>query len=97
MNVFAGSIKSKVRMRVGQKGKWIELRKTLEEDPWYVAMRKLELENKNVRPVNAATRSQHLWKCKLPATLALGQQLIEVVTTDMYGREFKGSRILRVK
>lgn len=97
VNVFAGSIKSKVRMRVGQKGKWIELRKTLEEDPWYVAMRKLELEKKNVRPVNAATRSQHLWKGKLPAKLPLGQQLIEVVTTDMYGRQFKGSRILRVK
>jgi hypothetical protein len=97
VNVFAGSIKSKVRMRVGPKSKWIELRKTPEKDPWYVAMQQLESRNKQVQAVNGATVSQHLWKGKLPAKLSSGQHLIEVVTTDMYGREFKGTRIIRVK
>jgi len=59
-------------------------------------MREKELKNGKVRPVNAAAVSQHLWKGKLPADLEVGQQLIEVVTTDMYGREFKGSKIFRV-
>jgi hypothetical protein len=97
VNVFAGSIKSKVRMRVGPKSKWIELRQTPEKDPWYVAMQQLESRNKQVQAVNGATVSQHLWKGKLPAKLSSGQHLIEVVTTDMYGREFKGTRIIRVK
>ena len=96
VNVFAGSRKSKVRMRVGSDGKWVDLGMTPEKDPWYVAMREKELKNGKVRPVNAAAVSQHLWKGKLPADLEVGQQLIEVVTTDMYGREFKGSKIFRV-
>jgi hypothetical protein len=84
-------------MRVGPKSKWIELRQTPEKDPWYVAMQLLESRNKQVQAVNGATVSQHLWKGKLPAKLSSGQHLIEVATTDMYGREFKGTRIIRVK
>jgi hypothetical protein len=59
-------------------------------------MQLLESQNKQVQAVNGATVSQHLWKGKLPAKLSSGQHLIEVVTTDMYGRDFKGTRIIRV-
>ena len=97
VNVFAGSIKSKVEMRVGSTGKWVPLRKTPEKDPWYVAAREAEIKSGEARPVNGPVVSQHLWKGKFPAGLETGQQLIEVVTTDMYGREFTGTRIIRVK
>ena len=97
VNVFAGSKKSKVRMRVGPGGDWIDLQMTAEKDPWLTALRETELKNGVKRPVNPPTANHHLWKAKLPTGLDHGRQLIEVVTTDMYGRQFRGHATFRVK
>ena len=41
--------------------------------------------------------SDHLWKGPLPVNLAAGVHLLEAVTKDMYGREFRVTRVLRVE
>jgi hypothetical protein len=38
----------------------------------------------------------HIWEGRLPAGLPVGGHLIRVRTTDMYGQEFSGARIIRV-
>lgn len=99
VNVFNGSEKSAVKMRVGHDGKWITLKKVMEKDPYYVAVREREMladpEGKNP-PLNAPVDSAHLWKATLPAGLKLGSQLIRVEATDAYQREWKAARMLRV-
>ena len=90
-NVFAGSSKSTVRLRV-DKGDWIEMEKTLEADPFYVELRKVEKD-----AINAPIKSDHLWKSLLPPNLTRGVHSLEVITRDTYGREFSATRVLRVE
>ena len=99
VNVFNGSDRSTVRMRVGNEGEWTTLDKTLEEDPIYVALKEFEEANPDKlrnRTLNDAMKSDHLWKAPIPDGLAPGEHLISVQTEDMYGRVFHASRSLRV-
>ncbi|MFP6900610.1 MAG: calcineurin-like phosphoesterase family protein [Opitutales bacterium] len=97
VNVFAGSEKSTVRLRVGE-GKWVNLKKTREIDPYYLALREAEIQAKSTGlPMGGGSPSDHLWTGPLPANLSKGSHLLEAVTKDMYGREFRATRVLRVK
>lgn len=96
VNVFGGSVKSKVEMRVGD-GDWIEMAKTLEKDPWFVELTK---HNPSIQapylPLPAAIESPHLWKAKLPRMKA-GFAPIHVRTTDMFGQVYVATRGILVK
>jgi len=97
VNVFNGSEKSKVRMKVGD-GEWTEMEKVLEPDPHYVETRNREIEtNPDGSQLNGPIASGHLWKTQLPTGLSLGNYLIEVEATDAYERMHKGNRIIRVR
>ena len=74
------------------KGDWIEMEKTLEADPFYVELRKVEKD-----AINAPIKSDHLWKSLLPPNLTRGVHSLEVITRDTYGREFSATRVLRVE
>ena len=96
VNVFAGSEKSTVKLRV-HGGKWTPLKKTIEPDPYYVQLHAAEKLAKVSPELNPARDSYHLWKGPLPAKLPKGAHLLEAVTRDMYGREYTAKRILRVE
>ena len=98
VNVFNGSEKSKVSLKIGESGKPISLKQVYEEDPYYVAVRKREMEARpeSKRHLNAPTRSAHLWKGKLPANLEPGHHAIVIEATDAYGRPLTGQRLIRV-
>jgi len=99
VNVFNGSEKSEVKMRIGKDTEWITLKKTEELDPYYVAVRQREIakDPNGKGHLSAAVPSYHLWKAKLPAGLAKGTQLIEVEATDDNGTLHKGHRLIRIK
>ena len=99
VNVFNGSAKSKVKMKIGKKDDWIELKKTIENDPSYVTTRNREAKNsKNGKPeLNPPSPSDHLWKAVIPSGLELGSHLIRIEATDHYGRLHKGSRVIRIE
>ena len=99
VNVFNGSSKSKVKMRIGKKGDWVELNKSVENDPSYVKTREREATNsKSGKPeLNPPSPSDHLWKVQIPSGLKVGSQLIEIEATDHYGRVHKGNRIIRIE
>jgi hypothetical protein len=97
VNVFSGSEKSTVKLRVND-GPWLNLKKTVEIDPYYARMREEEIKNKVPGPeLSSPTSSSHLWKGPLPANLPKGAHTLHAVTRDMYGREFSAKRVLRVE
>ena len=97
VNVFSGSEKSTVKLRVND-GPWQKLEKTVETDPYYSRLRDDEIKNKVPGPeLNAPTPSSHLWKGALPANLPKGTHTLNAVTRDMYGREFSAKRVIRVE
>ena len=99
VNVFNGSKKSTVKMRLGKDSDWISLKKTLEPDPYYVEVRNREIkanpESKQI--LSGPIKSDHLWKANLPASLQPGSHLIEIEATDAYGRVHTGKRIIRIE
>jgi hypothetical protein len=97
VNVFGGSDRSTVEMRVHADGPWTRLEKTAEADPFFVAIKKLEGDGKNLRgrPITTPKVSHHLWKGLLPTNLPPGVHRIAVRTEDQYGRVFHGSRTIR--
>lgn len=99
-NVFNGSRDSKVRMRLGEKGAWINLKKTVELDPDFLALKKREAGRRDKLEgidLPAPVPSHHLWKAELPLGLPAGVHRLWVETEDMYGRTYDASRIIRIE
>lgn len=98
VNVFAGSEKSIVELRVGWDGEWARIKQVWEQDPYYTAVRDREMKMNPAPPaLNAPIDSPHLWKGPLPAGLAAGTHTIFVRTRDMDGRYFHARRVIRVE
>lgn len=99
VNVFAGSERSTVEMRLDRGGEWVKLAPTQREDPYFAALKAAE-EGDHPPPGRKLPRAEHaphLWVAKLPADLSRGTHLIEVRTTDMFGQTYTGRRIFRVE
>lgn len=99
VNVFNGSEKSTVRMRVGETGAWVALAKVDEVDPYFLQLKQQEKDRPELlgRALPDTDNSTHLWKVALPAGLPAGEHVVSVQTEDMYGRVFSASRTLRVR
>jgi len=101
VNVFNGSERSKVEMQVGEAG-WIAMKRVVQIDPGLQAVYEAEeawLATQDPKPFTVIKKpkdSTHLWKANLPGSLAAGTHLIRVRTTDMHGRSYKASRVIRL-
>lgn len=96
-NIFAGSSRSTVQMRVGD-GPWTPMEPVVTQDRTYMSLKELETSSTPPpgRRLPNASKSTHLWAARLPA-LGPGLHTITVRTTDMFGRTFEGHRVLRVR
>lgn len=100
INVFDGSQRSKVRLRVRGHGDWQSAEQVAREDPYYRALRARWAADPNLpgrRPPSYVHESTHLWLGRLPADLPAGTHLIEVETTDMFGQTYAANRVIRVE
>lgn len=105
-NYFNGSERSRLRMKVGEKGPWLEMQKTLEADPYFkriydteaAVIKQFQAQGKEptFRQLSTARPSSHLWKLALPKGLPQGTQLIHVEATDEHGRVYHGKRVIRI-
>jgi hypothetical protein len=99
VNVFNGSEKSTVLLRVGQ-GEWVTMQHSREVDPKY--QRRYDLEEKLLKQTESWRKlpkpkpSSHLWRAMLPGSVAAGTHSIEVKATDRLGRSHSSTRIIRV-
>ncbi|MDA1052209.1 MAG: calcineurin-like phosphoesterase family protein [Planctomycetota bacterium] len=100
VNVFNGSERSKVEMRVGQDGTWTAMQHTREIDPLlqrvFDAEEKVIGEPANWRKMSKPKASTHLWKAAIPTDATVGTHSIEVRETDMNGRTLIARRVLRI-
>jgi hypothetical protein len=98
VNVFAGSERSTVQMRLDV-GEWVALERVVREDPYYLALKHAEEGEHAPRGTKLpkASKSPHLWRGTLPAGPAPGTHLIEVRTTDMFGQSYVGRRLIRIE
>lgn len=96
-NVFGGSTRSKVEIRIGE-GPWQEMVKVEEKDPAYLRMWEVSKTLKSpYRVLSAPENSSHLWKSRIEHLPDRGMLPIHVRTTDMFGQTYmstKGVRIL---
>jgi len=99
VNVFSGSERSRVELRLGPEGEWIPLTRVERPDPYFLELKRRELEDRPAaaRPLPPADRSLHLWAGTLPADPPSGTFALEVRTTDMFGQSFTAHRIIRIE
>lgn len=98
-NVFLGSDRSKVEMRLGD-GPWAPMTKVHQPDPGCLQTK--QMEDKITKPipwraVRAPGNSYHIWEALLPADVPVGAHLIEVRSTDMFGQTDTGRRIVFIR
>ena len=99
-NVFNGSEKTKVEMRIGNSD-WMTLKKVKEIDPKLQGVYDreaaiLKSNPKMFRQLSKPRASGHLWRSNLPANLSEGTYLIEVRATDGPEQVYHGRRVIRV-
>ncbi len=97
VNVFAGSERSSVEMRVDG-GPWRRLVRTLREDPQYAALKAAEKGDPppRGRKLPKVEKCHHLWQGELPADLPPGTHQLAVRTTDVYGQTYEAVRVFRI-
>ncbi len=98
VNVFGGSERSTVEMRLAPDGPWTRMKQERREDPAYVRMKESEKSDRppTGKPLHKPSKSSHIWVGRLPENPAPGLRLIQVRTTDMYGHKYSASRIVRI-
>jgi len=99
VNVFAGSERSTVEMRLGDSGPWRPMTRTHAEDPYFLDMKTLEdgPTPPPGRKLPVPKKSPHVWKAKLAAEPpSPGTYFIHVRTTDMFGKTHADQRAIRI-
>ncbi len=102
VNVFAGSERSTVEMRLDRQGGWTRLEQTRTTDPECARMHEQskhmteELEHLFGWKMDPPSMTSHMWKGTLPPDLTPGTHTIEVRTTDLYGQSYTAYRVIRV-
>ena len=99
VNVFAGSERSTVEMRVGDSGAWVPMTLTLMNDPYYedTVAYEAQMDSKIRRKLPKVRESTHIWTGNLPAIAEAGLHMIHVRTTDMFGQRYRDERSIRVE
>jgi hypothetical protein len=99
VNVFAGSERSKVQMKVDD-GAWQPLQWAPQEDPVFRAWKAREAQEGNKVPGRALPgiiQSPHIWAGNLPPNLAPGEHTIHVQTTDLWGKTHNAQQKISVR
>tara|TARA_B100001059_G_scaffold155450_2_gene155045 strand:- start:12101 stop:13648 length:1548 start_codon:yes stop_codon:yes gene_type:complete len=96
-NVWAGSSRSTVRMRIDD-GNWIPMIHSKRPDPYYemAVVNESLNENPNAISLPKPKSSPHIWVADLPPGLEPGGHVVEVESTDMFGQIDIGNRIFRI-
>ncbi|MCZ6816428.1 MAG: calcineurin-like phosphoesterase family protein [Planctomycetota bacterium] len=99
VNVYAGSERSIVQMRVGKSTPWRPMKAANRPDPFFTAIKASEKGKNppNGRKLPKADKSTHLWSARLPENLAVGGHVIEVRTRDMFGQTWTARRVIEVE
>lgn len=95
VNVFAGSEKSTVRMKLEGADQWIEMKLSPRPDPGLLRLKEIEpkLPANLGRKLPDPNQSPHIWAGPLPQVTRKGANVLTVETTDMFGQLHRARRI----
>jgi hypothetical protein len=109
-NVFAGSERNTVEMRLGKTGPWIPMDHVAAPDPNFLRLKQIEnevaasFEAHEIPPPKSFGRAipdpqdcSHLWRAPLPKVTSRGTYTIQVRTTDMFGHTYDEYRLIRIE
>jgi hypothetical protein len=98
VNVFGGSEKSVVEMRLGEDGEWIKMKRVETEDPYILRIKEAEESEHPPRGIKVPdpNTSGHIWKGTLPSYPEMGTYFLHVRTTDMFKHVYEGRRVIRI-
>lgn len=107
VNVFSGSERSVVEMKVSGTDKWVKMLPARVADPECERMSQLSqllkqsvggvvLEDVLGYAMDKPGISTHIWRAELPDQLTPGTYSLQVRTTDMFGKIWESSRIFRI-
>ena len=98
VNVYAGSERSRVGMRVSGRTEWIQMKHSPQRDPYYQKLRARENQSlPPARQLDGSVTSPHIWTARLPGDLRPGRYVVEVRTVDMFDQWAVGQRVFTVK
>ncbi|MDH5306302.1 MAG: calcineurin-like phosphoesterase family protein [Myxococcales bacterium] len=99
VNVFAGSERSSVEMRLGVADAWRPLQRVLRADPLYeeVVAREGDATRRRDYALPSPEASRHLWRGTLPENPPRGTAALEVRTRDMFGQVYSAHRLIRIE
>lgn len=90
VNFFMGGEKDNVECRVDE-GEWRKMNRVQINDPYYLSLLYKWDTTEKLMPGRRPSRpdtSTHLWRLGIPTNLPIGEHVIEVRVTDMFGRCF---------
>ncbi|WP_316806564.1 calcineurin-like phosphoesterase family protein [Pedobacter agri] len=97
-NFFMGREEDEVLFRIDN-GKWKKMSYVLEQDPNFLSTLhkwdNTETLLTGRRPSTAA-ECKHLWRAAIPMNLTVGEHLIEVKATNMYGKVFNQRKTYKI-
>ncbi|MFN3653012.1 MAG: calcineurin-like phosphoesterase C-terminal domain-containing protein [Armatimonadota bacterium] len=98
VNVFAGSARSTVEMRLDG-GDWRALERVEVEDPAFQRLKEAESSGTPPpgRKLPNVIKSSHIWRGTLPRYPQPGVRKIEVRTRDMWGKTYSASRAITIR
>lgn len=99
VNVFAGSERSRVQMRLSPSGPWTPMRQVERPDPSYVQLREAQSKFADLpwrglpKP---PIKCPHMWQAYLAANPPTGTQMIHVRAIDMFDQTYTAHRVIRI-
>lgn len=100
VNVYNGSEKTVVEMRIRGDNAWSDMKYTPKIDPHFQAIydaeEKMAEQGPLWRKLSKPKPSTHLWSATLPEGIGPGTHCLEVQATDRNGRTFHAERVFRV-
>jgi len=97
VNVFGGSERSTVEMKLGTEDNWTTMKKVHRMDPYALQIKAQEeaLKPEKMRREPVVPKSTHLWKGMLPEKLTTGTHVLTVRTKDMFGNVYISKRLIK--
>jgi hypothetical protein len=98
-NVFAGSDKSIVEMRIDSDGQWVKMQQAVMNDPAFEkeAVEELKWVERNWTELPKPHPTPHIWRGTMPTSLTPGTHLIEIRSSESDGKSVVNRRVIRVE
>lgn len=97
-NIYNALPDAVVKMKIGENGAWIDMKRVLQKDPIRLAEKEREKQLGEVpwRKMGGDADSQHIWQAELKPVVEPGVHSIQVKASDDWF-EYTGEKLMRVK